>query len=243
MARLSHSLVVFAAACALVLAACGSGDDRSKLQQQISSGLVRTGTSADLASCIGKQAGKLPIDQEKAFAASLAPGKTPDTAAGHPYATVAAQCFAQGVGVAAFRQDVAKQVVANVPASAPAYRSCVETKFASITPQALSSAVSEGGLTSAAGQKLGGALAAQCVSDPAVLKELKGVFLASATSGLKTSKLSPAFQACFVRKAQNVPDSLLRQAVANGPGAASNALGEQFGRQIGKQCLAEGVKP
>jgi hypothetical protein len=103
--------------------------------------------------------------------------------------------------------------------------------------------VAKGGLTRDAGRQLGVSVASQCFDDPTVLKELKGVFLNSATNSIKSSKLSPAFQACFLRKAQNVPTNLLKQAALAGPGAQSNGLGQQFGRQIGKQCVAEGVKP
>jgi hypothetical protein len=226
---------------ALALGACGGGNERSKLQQQISSGLTKVSTPPDLVSCISSKSVSLPISQQRKLASPLAAGRSPDLAPGQPYANLTAECFAQGRGVDGFRQSVSSQAASSVPASAPAFRSCLQTRFGALPAQQLSDTVKKSGLTQDAGRRLGSTVAAQCIDQPGVLGELKAVFLASAITGAKNSKLSPAFKECFTRKAQNVPEDLLKKAVLAGPGAQATALGQDFGRQIGKQCLAEGV--
>lgn len=232
---------------ALALAACGSSSngDRTKLSAQISSQLAASGVPADLASCVSQQAKGLPIDQLRSLAnaGSNASGSVKQQAV-HLVTT----CVSQGKGLAGLHQQIVAGIVnraatTNLP---PVFTSCLEARANQTTPAQLSqlTALYASGNTTlghAEAQKLGAQLAVQCLHQNDVLNALRGKFVAPFEASLSKSKFSAAFKGCLLTKAKTISTSKLEQ-MALHPTQAF-ALGQTFGRNAARACIASGAKP
>jgi hypothetical protein len=234
----------------LVVVGCGSsssgGDsaERAKLVNAVESQMKGSSVPADLAACVGQQSKGLPIDQLRAVATAGAnpPASTKKIALG-----LVTDCIKQGKGIAVLHQLIVQSIKQNASASLPpAFTSCIIAKANQTSPAQLSSLVAayaNGNATTAESQakQVGVGLAHQCLSDPNVITALRGVFIAPIKKAFESSSYSAAFKKCVLQKAEQFPAAKLQQAALNPSGAS--ALGEAFGRDAAKACIASGAKP
>jgi hypothetical protein len=246
--KLSVLLLLVAA---LVVVGCGSSSssssnsaERTKLVKEVQTQLQGSSVPSDLAGCVAQQAKGLPIDQLRAVASSAAnpSGSTKKIAIG-----LVTTCIKQGKGISVLHQLIVQSIKANASSSLPpAFTSCIIAKANQTTPAQLSSLISQyaNGSTAAAeaqAKQVGVDLAHQCLDDPGVITALRAVFIAPIKKAFAASSYSAAFKNCVLKKAEQFPAAKLKQAALNPSGA--QALGEAFGRNAAKACIASGARP
>jgi hypothetical protein len=238
-------------AAAIFIVGCGSssgssGDsaERAKLAGEVATQLQGSSVPADLATCVSTQAKALPIDQLRSVAKS---GSKPDPATKKIAIGLVTDCIKQGKGIATLHQLIVQSIKASAsPTLPPAFTACIIAKANQTTPAQLSSLIADyanGNTTTAQSQarQVGVGLARQCLSDPGVIGALRAVFIAPIKKAFATSGYSAAFKNCVLKKAEQFPAAKLQEAALNPSGA--NALGQAFGRDAAKACIASGAKP
>ncbi len=227
----------------VLLAGCGSsGLDRGKLLNRFSTQVAQSSLNApDLRSCLLAQARGLPTPQLQKVANA---GSNPDPSTRGLAYKLVGTCVRQGHGASTLRAAVVSGVRSNTSASTPpALVSCIIAKDRGMPNSQLAQLVEKGAqgeaASNAASQLAGRNLATQCLQDPGVLSLLRQKFLAPIKRGL--NQFSPAFGACLLRKAQAIPDSVLRL-FASQP-ATADARGQALGRRFAQACIASGIKP
>jgi hypothetical protein len=242
--------VLLLLAAALLVAGCGSSSsnnnsaERDKLVKEVQSQLQGSSVPADLGACVGQQAKGLPIDQLRKVAHS---GANPDPATKKIAIGLVTDCIKQGKGISVLHQLIVQSIKANASSSLPpAFTSCIIQKANQTTPAQLSNLISQyaNGSTAAAetqAKQVGVGLAHQCLGDPGVITALRSVFIEPIKKAFETSSYSKAFKDCVLKKAQEFPAAKLKQAALNPSGAT--ALGEAFGRNAAKACIASGARP
>jgi hypothetical protein len=199
---------------------------------------------ADLAACVGQQAKGLPIDKLRAVAKG---GTNPPAGTKAIAIGLVTDCIKQGKGISALHQLIVQSIKASAPATLPsAFTSCIVQKANQTTPTQLSQLIAQyaNGSSSAAeaqAKQVGVQLAHSCLSDPGVITSLRTVFISPIKKAFETSSYSQAFKNCVLKKAEQFPAAKLQQAALNPSGAT--ALGEAFGRNAAKACIASGAKP
>lgn len=244
-------LLALLAAALLALAGCGgssssssSNSERTKLVSEIQDQLKGSSVPADLAACVGQQAQGLPTDQLRSVANA---GANPDPATKKIAIGLVSKCISEGKGISVLHQLIVQSIKQNAsPNLPPAFTSCIIAKANQTTPAQLSALVSayaNGNESTAETQakQVGVGLAHQCLGDPSVINALRTVFIAPIKKAFASSSYSAAFKNCVLKKAEQFPAAKLQQAALNPSGAS--ALGEAFGRNAAKACIASGAKP
>jgi hypothetical protein len=238
--------------CALVvvtlgLAGCGgssSNGERSKLAGQVSSQLKSSGAPPDITSCVGQKAQALPIGQLRAVASA---GSNPPQPTKQIAVHLLATCISEGHGISVLHQAIVHAIVQSAPGSLPpAYTNCIISKANSTTPAQLSQLVDayaseDQTAAQAQARQVGENLGRQCLGAPGVLTAFRGIFVKTFKAGFASAHYSRAFENCLLGKVEQVPDSLLKQSALNPSGAS--AVGQAFGRNAAKSCIASGIKP
>jgi hypothetical protein len=241
--------MMLAGAAAMALAGCGgsgsSSAERTKLEHELSAQAKTSSIPPDVTPCLVQEAGKLPLDQLRAVAS---PGANPPAATKRLAVGLLTTCIREGKGLSALHtlivQSLEKSVSANVP---PVFKQCLIEKANATTAGQLSQLVSTyaAGDDPAAAQKqafqVGVGLGKQCVADPRIVDALRSLFIAPIKAAFKTSSYSTAFKNCVLKKSEQFPVAKLRQAALNPAGAQS--LGETFGRNAARACIAAGARP
>jgi hypothetical protein len=233
-------------AAAIGISGCGgsSSADRTKYSREITAQLKGSSIPADLGACVGQQANKLPIDQEKALASapSNAPPATKKIAIG-----LVTSCIKQGKGLSVLHQLIVQAIKGSIsPSLPPAFTQCVIAKANETTAGQLSQLISayanENQATAQAQAKqVGVGLGRACLKDPSIVGALRGVFVTPIKQAFAGSQYSAAFKNCVLNKAEHYPAAKLQEAALNPSGAS--AQGEAFGKAAAKACIASGAKP
>lgn len=237
-------------AASFVVAGCGgsgssgSSAERAKLSSQVAAQLKGTGIPADLADCVSRQSKGLPLAQLRNVASA---GSNPDPATKHVAIDLVTTCIRQGKGISALRALIVEGVNSSASASLPpSFTKCIVAKADAVSPSEISQLISayanQNQATAVAqARQVGVGLARQCFRDPSVLLSLRAVFIAPIKTAFAQRSYSAAFKSCVLKKAEQFPTSELEQASLH-PGG-STQLGEAFGRNAARACIAAGAKP
>jgi hypothetical protein len=239
-------------AVAIFVAGCGSSSssssnnsaERAKLAGEVAAQLKSSTVPADLAACVSTQAQGLPIDELRSVAKSSA---NPGPATKKIAIGLVTTCIKQGKGISTLHQLIVQSIKSSASSTLPpAFTTCIIGKANQTTPAQLSALIADyanGNTATAQSQarQVGAGLAQQCLGDPSVVTALRSVFIAPIKKAFATSGYSAAFKNCVLKKAEQFPAAKLKQAALNPAGA--NALGEAFGRNAAKACIASGAKP
>jgi hypothetical protein len=232
-------------AIAAVVAGCGgsSSAERTKLVNELKA--HTTGLPPDLGRCVDQRARALPLSQLRDLARA---GASPGPATRQTAVRILTRCVQQGHGVSGLRAlIVAKINAAPIPKMLPAtFRECVNARVKAIPPNELSkiiSAYATGGQATerAEGERFGYRMGLQCLGQPSVLTSLRTLFLAPIRRFAQTSRFSAAFRHCFLRKAEQISLSQLKQFALNPAGAT--ARGVALGKRLANACIASGARP
>jgi hypothetical protein len=232
----------------MMLAGCGgsgsSAAERTRLEHQLSAQTNASSIPPGLAPCVVQQAGKLPIDQLRAVAGA---GANPPAATKKIAVGLVSACIQSGQGLAAMHALIIRSIEASTPANVPlTLKQCLISKANATTGAQLSQLVSayasqSPALAQAQARGVGAGLGRQCLGEPQIIGTLRSLFIAPIKSALQASSYSAAFKACVLKKSELFPAAKLREAALNPAGA--QALGETFGRNAARACIASGAKP
>jgi hypothetical protein len=242
------ALLAMAVAAAMLLAGCGgsgsSGADRTKLENQLSAQIKSSGIPSDLSPCVLQQAGKLSTDQLRTVAGA---GANPPPATKRIAIGLITACIRSGQGLDTMHSLIVRSIETSTPANVPGVlKQCLIQRANATTGDELSQLVSayagqDQAAAQAQAQAVGRGLGRQCLADPSILGALRGLFITPIKTALAKSSYSAAFKDCVLKKSEQFPAAKLRQAALNPAGA--QALGEAFGQNAAKQCIASGAKP
>ncbi len=237
-------------AAAMLLVGCGgsgsgsSSAERTKLEGQLSAQVKTSGIPADLAPCVLQQGGKLPLDQLRAVAAA---GANPPPATKRIAVGLFTTCIRSGQGLDTMHSLIVRSIQNSTSPNVPdVLKQCLIQRANATTGDELSQLVSAyAGENQAAAQaqaeQVGRGLGRQCLADPSILGALRGLFISPIRSALAKSSYSAAFKKCVLKKSEAFPTAKLRQVALNPAGA--QALGQAFGVNAAKQCIASGARP
>ncbi len=248
LATVVAAAIVLPGAAATVLDGCGgsgsSSSERTKLEHQLSAQAKASSLPADLSSCVVQQAGNLPIDQLRKVADA---GLNAPTGTKRIAIRLVAACIRQGKGLATIHALIIQPIErSSSPTVPPVFKRCVIQKANATTGEQLSQLVAAyAGNDLATAQKqafqVGVGLGRQCLGDPQIIGALRSRFMTPIKTALRQSAYSAAFKNCVLHKSERVPASLLREAALNPAGAS--VLGQRFGRNAARACIASGARP
>jgi hypothetical protein len=234
-------------AAAVLLVGCGgsgsSSAERTKLEHKLSAHVETSGIGAALVPCVAQQAGKLPIGQLRAVANA---GSSPPPATKQVAVGLITACIRSGQGLDTMHSLIVQSIETSTSPNVPdVLKQCLIQRANATTGDELSQLVSAYAQNQAAAQAqaqlVGRGLARQCLADPSILNALRGLFISPIRSALAKSSYSAAFKNCVLKKSEQFPAAKLREAALNPAGA--QALGEAFGRNAARACIAAGAKP
>jgi hypothetical protein len=242
-------LVATLAAAAVTLVGCGgssgsSSAERTKLVNQLSSQLGSSSIPSDLSGCMTRQARSLPIDQLRTIVQA---GANPPPATKKIGVDLVTTCVSQGSGLSALHAVIVNSIKSSVPSTVPpSFTQCVVAKANATTAGQLSQLISayaneDQATASKQAEQVGVGLAHQCLNDPGVDNALRALLVQPIEQAFKTSKFSSAYKRCILSKARQFPLAKLKQAALH-PSIAER-IGEAFGRNAAKACIASGATP